>query len=516
MSPKLFEENVMLIKPMTERYSEQVLGVISCLDRVVLTGTLQCFGYAHEMTNYLYRNNIRIFDFPKFADSLRIIIRENAEKIASENGLDIEYIRKNNFRKESRIKEILKERGDHPGLVHIFSAMESCPAYKPWHDKITHKTFLKHSTGKCIHYYFYFIDEDLGLCYVRVPSWAPFRLQIYFNGHNLLASKLDQHSIKYQMLENAFTNIDDFQTAQKLSDEISVEKLHSILNRFSELYCPVGKEYGLAFHWSIMQAEYATDIIFRKQEYLQAIYDNLTHCAIHTVKPDNIATFLGRKLHPNYQDEMGNRYNIRIEGTRIKHSMGKVSIKMYDKFGQILRIETTVNDVSFFKHYREVRHRDGTTEMKNAQMRKSIYSLNPLIKKLAACNSRYIDFISTIEDNQVGTKKLEKISKPVTKNNRNYKGFNFFDEIDLKLFEIIVRGEFNISGFQNKEIRKYLKKTSSQVCRMLKRLRVHGLIKKVPHSYKYYLTKLGRQIIATGLKLKELVIIPDLTLAFEE
>ena len=84
---------------------------------------------------------------------------------------------------------------------------------------------------------------------------------------------------------------------------------------------------------------------------------------IHTVKPDNIATFLGRKLNGNYQDEMGNRFNTRIEGTRIKHTMGPVSIKMYDKFRLILRIETTVVNVSFFKHYREVEHKDGTRSM---------------------------------------------------------------------------------------------------------------------------------------------------------
>ena len=82
--------------------------------------------------------------------------------------------------------------------------------------------------------------------------------------------------------------------------------------------------------------------------------------AIHTVKPDNIATFLGQKLHGNYEGEVGNNYNIRIEGSKIKHSMGEVSIKMYDKYGKILRIETTTNNLSFFKHYRTVEHRDGT------------------------------------------------------------------------------------------------------------------------------------------------------------
>ncbi len=65
------------------------------------------------------------------------------------------------------------------------------------------------------------------------------------------------------------------------------------------------------------------------------------------MKPDNVATFWGKKLHGHYQDEMGHRDNIRIQGTRIKHTTGPVSIKLCDKFGLILRIETTVNDVSF-------------------------------------------------------------------------------------------------------------------------------------------------------------------------
>ena len=67
---------------------------------------------------------------------------------------------------------------------------------------------------------------------------------------------------------------------------------------------------------------------------------------------------------------MGNRFNIRIEGTRIKHTMGPVSLKLYDKFGLILRIETTVNDLTFFKHYREVEHRDGTRKPNGRPCRK--------------------------------------------------------------------------------------------------------------------------------------------------
>jgi hypothetical protein len=229
------------------------------------------------------------------------------------------------------------------------------------------------------------------------------------------------------------------------------------------------------------------------------------------VKPENVATFLGKKLHGNYQNEMGNNFNTRIEGTRIKHTMGQVAIKMYDKLGLVLRIETTANNVSFFKHYRQVEHRDGTRSLKLAAMKKSIYSLSPLTKLLCAANGRYLEFISDIDDPSLGIKILNKISKTIIENNRPYKGFNMFDDDDQKLFETIVSGEFNISGFQNKNLRQKLSnKSGAQVSRILKRLRTHGLIKKIGHTYKYYLTKLGRKVILSGLKLKELFLIPEL------
>lgn len=178
---------------LTEKYADNLHGVLNCYDRVLVTGHVQQWCYARAMTSYLYQHEIRIFDYTKFAQPLRESVRANAEAIAKENGVEIEFVRRSkHFRKEKRIKMILKERGDHPGLVHIFSAMESCPAYRPWHDKPTGKTYVKSTSGKCLHYYFYFINEELGLCFLRVPTWAPFRLQFYFNGHNWLASQLKQ------------------------------------------------------------------------------------------------------------------------------------------------------------------------------------------------------------------------------------------------------------------------------------------------------------------------------------
>jgi hypothetical protein len=178
------------------------------------------------------------------------------------------------------------------------------------------------------------------------------------------------------------------------------------------------RQFGLSYHWSLDQVEFATDVVFARQADLQAIYDRLTGAAIHTVKPDHIATFLGRKLNGNYQDELGSRFHTRIEGTRIKHTMGPVSIKMYDKFRLILCIETTVDNVSFFKHYRQVEHQDGTRSMAWAEMKKTIYGLAPLRELLLAANRRYLEFISAIEDHKAGTDQLNKISQPVAESER--------------------------------------------------------------------------------------------------
>lgn len=500
-------------KMITEQYKEQIRGTISCYDRLILRGTIPVWCFADIMTSFLHSKQIQIFDYPdKFANPLREEIRSNAERLAAENGLQIEFIRRiKDFRKEDRIQAILKQRGSHSGLVHIFSAMETCTSYKPWHDRQTGKNSLINDSGKCLHYYFYFVDPEFGLCYLRVPTWCPFQLQFYFNGHNWLAAKLAKRAIPYVLKDNVFVETADFSIAQELSDKIRVEDLHQVLDIIAQRYCPFLDTYGLAYHWSIMQAEYATDIAFKRQSDLKLLYEPLIRTAIHSVKPENIATFLGEKLHWNYQGEIGNNFNTRIQGTRIKHQMGAVSIKMYDKFGLVLRIETTVNDVSQFKTYREVDQRDGTRVKKMAVMKKNIYSLFPLIRLLKAANHRYLEFISTFPDPTDGIKKLNTVSQTITSGERNYKGFNFFAEEDQKLLTVIARGEFNISGFRNQSLQPFLSpKNPHQISRILKRLRLHGLIKKVGSTYKYYLTSLGKSVITLGLRLKELFIIPSL------
>jgi hypothetical protein len=123
-----------------------------------------------------------------------------------------------------------------------------------------------------------------------------------------------------------------------------------------------------------------------------------------------------------------------------------------------------------------------------------------------------LEFLSAIEDPRPGRDKLDKLSRTVQQEGRSYPGFNLFDPDDDKLLQSIARGEFNSSARQNKSLRRYLpRKNSGQVSRLLKRLRVHGLVKKVGRTYKYYLTQFGKQVITAGLKLREFVLMPQLS-----
>lgn len=496
---------------LVERYANRIVGVVSCFDRVVITGTLPAICHVRAMEGHLRSRSVRLFDYPRWAEPLRDQLRANAEQVAQAAGLEVEFIRRKDFRKEERVKEIVARRGDHAGLVHIFSAMEPCPSYKPWHDKKTGTTSLRPTEAKCLHYYFYFIDPELGLCYLRVPTWAPFRLQFYFNGHNLLASRLRQAGIDCALSDNAFVHIADFERAQQLA-EVRVDRLHRLLDRLARQYCPVVAQFG-GYHWSLMQVEYATDILWQRPADLAPLYDTLVRTAVHAVRAEDVATFLGRKLSPQYAGEAGTDFHTRVEGTRIKHAMGKVSIKMYDKLGWILRVETTANDVTFFKHHRRVEHRDGTRENKTAPVKKSIYSLPALAELMSAANRRYLEYLAAMDDPTTGMRDLDRLGKSVQDQGRTWRGFNLFAGGDLKLFEAIARGGFQLSGLQNRHLQQLLGLTAGQISRILKRLRTHGLLKKIAGAYKYYLTKLGRNVVLLALKLRRFTVIPELAQA---
>lgn len=262
------------------------------------------------------------------------------------------------------------------------------------------------------------------------------------------------------------------------------------------------------WHWSIRQAEYSTDLMFRSREILVPLYDTLSRQAVLTADAPRVAGFLGKKITPTLAVEIGSRLSTRIEGRCIKHYMGAAGVKVYDKFSRVLRAETTVNDVSFFKHHRRVEHKGEAATRELAPLKKSIYSLIDLREILLGCNQRYLEFLSSLEDTSAGQRDLQRLSRPRVGSNPSVKGLNFFSACDHALLKTLQRGEFNIHGWRRADLLKHVQLTPSAMSRQLKRLRTLGLIKCVTHTYRYYLTRLGRAAIAAACSITRFNIIP--------
>ncbi len=462
------------------------------------------------MTRFLYARDVRIFDYPQFAATLRERVRERAALLAAQAGIVIEHIAKSHIRKEAVVAKVLETRGDRPGLVHVISAMEACDAYQPWHDKQTHKTYVRPDTGKCLHYYFYFLDDELGLIYLRAPTWAPFRLQFYCNGHSWLARRLAAEGIGFTAADNAFVRIDDWARAQELADGFS-HRLHRVLDHYAALCCPVLDVFAQAYHWSLTQVEYASDLVFRSAATLEPLYEQLIRESVLSVKAEQTASFLGHKITPQLTQELGTQFSTRIEGTCIKHRFASSSIKMYDQFGCILRIETTTNDVSFFKHHRKVEHRERPATRALAPVKKTIYSLIDLREILLGCNRRYLAHLSALDDFSAGVRALERLTKPRSVDGKSVKGINFFDPTDNALLHALQNPRVNIAGIRRADLGPLLGALSAaRISRQLRRLRDIGAIKRVAGTYRYYLTRIGRAATAALCRVTQSLIIPAL------
>jgi hypothetical protein len=501
-------ETIMTANGLVERYASNLHGVLSCFDRVIIVGTLPGACYAQGMTNFLYQQSIRIFDYPKFAEPLRDRIRDRAHEVCAEAGIEIEHVSKSHLRKEELVARVLAVRGDAPGLVHVISAMEACPSYVPWYDPHTGKTYLKPRQGKCLHYYFYVIDDELGLCYLRVPTWAPFGLQFYCNGHSALARTLRREGLDCVPQDNAFLRIADVQRAQQRADAFSPDRLHRRLDHYASQFCPVLDVFGQVYHWSLRQVDYSTDLMFRSEQILTPLYDAISRQAVLAANAERVSGFLGKKVTPQLAQEIGSRLSTRLEDRCLKHYMGCVGIKVYDKFSRVLRVETTVNEVSFFKHHRKVEHKDGPATREWAPLKKTIYSLIDLREIMLACNQRYLAFLSSLDDPSAGERDLQRLSQPRIGADPSIKGLNFFDATEQTLLRTLQLGKFTIHGWRRADLLAHVNLSASAMSRQLKRLHGLGIIKKVAHTYRYYLTRIGRAAICAACSLTRFTIIP--------
>lgn len=494
------------------RYSSALVGSLRCFDRVIMHGTLIDVAHPGALLVSMAAAGFKPRDLARFAQPITVKVRDHIIGLAHQEGVEIEVVTRKNFRQEDRVAEILKVRGTHPGLVHIFAVKESATVFDTRHARADGYAQVIARRGACMHYYLYWMDPMLGLIHVRVPTWLPLRLQVYFNGHSWLANQLQAAGIDYQLFDNALGQCGDWKRAQELADGLAPRDLHEKLKELTEACCPASKQFRNGYHWCLTQVEYAQDLVFKTQPAVDQLFEELARQAMLAIKVEDVARFLGKRLPLGHDTQVNSHLGRRHAGLRLKHSFGPASVKVYNKPGGILRLEMTTYDVSFFRHYRQVVHQDGTQEQCLAAMKKSIYSLRDLAQLMQAGVKRYSQWLASLREHTAGQKDTTRLGQPAhDKQGRSYRGFNPFLEEDEQVLQILLRGEHALAGLTARRLRTVLGGWKrGRIHRLLKRFRLHGLLRRVGHTYTYHLTALARRVVSAVLDVKNNLMVPQL------
>jgi hypothetical protein len=489
------------------KHRDQITGVLSCPDRVIFKGYL---GLNDPMSveAFLGRHGVLLKDFKKFAKAQSNVIQQHAITVAKQAGRPYEYLRSYKD-KDAYVKKILARDSVTEGLVCVLSTLEASPSYKLKYG--TERPRLGHDRPRCLCIYFYLIDKTLGLMHVRLQTWLPYTVQVYVNGHEWLARKFDAHSIGYTRRDNAFTSVEDPKRAQRFADKWAAVNWPHQLTRRVRGFNPLFRTLlaGMAYYWVTDQFEYATDIMFKDCSVLRRLYLKLLQHAVLMFSAEDVLSFLGKKLHGLFEGEVLTDYKKRQPGARIKHRVKANWIKMYDKFGSVLRIETVINDPYAFK-VRRMGKRKGELVMAWLPLPKGVAYLYRYVEIAHATNARYLEALAVVEDPGATQDEMAALARPVCpRTGKSHRGFNPFAPDDILLFTVLMRGEFHLMGFRNKDVRLRLFpaarthhddcRNSARVSRQLQILHAHHFIAKIPRSRRWKVTQLGQRMMATAI-----------------
>ena len=284
--------------------------------------------------------------------------------------------------------------------------------------------------------------------------------------------------------------------------------------------CPALSELSmrgspLRHYWSADETEWATDVMFRSPEALAELYPSLIRHAMTTFGSSDVMRFLGRQglprvagVHPTFQGEVVSDLKRRPEGVRIKHRVNANSIKMYDKQGSVLRIETTINDVRDMRVHR-ASEADPSGPKKTRRLRKGVVDLPRRAAISQSSNRRYLDSLAGVETPTPLGKAIDRLARPVVHHGHRSRGLHPLVGDDSRVAEQLLRGEFAINGFRNRDICNLLypptddqaevRRQSGRVGRLLRMFRDHGLIYRVKGTHRYQVSAEGRRTLPAFL-----------------
>lgn len=505
------------MKRFIQQHAAQIIGVLSGWDRLRFRGTLRMLANVTGLCRFLSGTGRGLAkEFRVHAPEMSRQVREQSQRVMEEAGRPVIHLNNPSASKEDLAREVARRDGVKEGPVCLLTAVEGCWSYDVRSNRENGHLERVHAYRKCLHLYHYQIHPRLGFMHTRLQTWLPFNLWVNANGREWLGRQLDAAGIGYLRHENCFTRVDDVAAAQALLDEQVGVDWAGLLGPLGEAVNPARKaivgDYDIDYYWSVDQSEWATDVMFRSPAALAQIYPGLVRQGIETFSSPEVMRFLGRRVDkgitPRFSGEVTSDLRGRFEGVRVKHRVNDNSVKMYDKAGSVLRVETTLNDVRDLKAPRVVEAKEAkeaekakeaegpveakepvaqgakeaeapqnaselTAQAKGAEgaegakgakprrqvwmpMRKGVADAPRRAEVSQASNGRYLDALAAAGTPEPLKALTEGLSRPVKWKKQQARGLNLLGADDAALLATIGRGEFVINGLRNRDLRRLL------------------------------------------------------------
>ena len=416
------------MKSFLSRFGSLVLFVLSGFDRLRLVGESRLLNHGLGVQSYLWQQRVLFKDFPRHAQELTENLRAATAALANEQDVPLCYLNSPDIDKEAKALELARLQPQRLGRIAVLSCVESCSTY---HLRKNKNGLIepRQEAGHCLHYYHYFQHQRRGLCYVRMQSWRmqswfPFSIRIGLNGRRWLFQQLRQRGLDFDHQDNLLLREADPARAQALLDEQTRSDWPTLLQELVQPIHPLWSYLHDAartpYYWMTEQSEWATDFVFRSPADLALWYPRWLRHGIDTLSCKDVLRFLGKKVpvhgYGGCDQEATIDLRTRQEGTRLKFWYGANSLKIYDKQGQALRSETTINDPKGFKVFRtkEGEAEDATKSWQ--PLRKGVADLPRRAEISHAANQRLSDSLAQVADTTPLGKLLEPLCQPTTDN----------------------------------------------------------------------------------------------------
>jgi len=510
--------------PFVRKHPGKIVGVLSCFDRLIFRGYLPIC-HVRGLLGWLHHLRVRYRDFKDFAPRLAERLLTHAKDMARAAGRPYQYL-PSRQPKEELARQLAAQDGIRAGLVCVFSCLETCRTFRahygPGHSQ------LRPDLRRCTVLYYFFMDAQFGLVHVKLQTWLPLTCQVYVNGHSWLERQLAKHGIGYQAVDNALVHIDDPAAAQRLADRLLRQRWPKRLGRWARqvnplfadlLRWPNGKSWQ--YFWVTDQAEYATDVLFRDRQALAGLYPALLEHATLALGAEDVLRFLGRKPSPLFRGEVQTHrqrlpiagpHGQRLEAVRIKHVMKSNRLKMYDKAGRVLRIETVINDPTEFRVRRWQRKKHGR-RLAWQPLRKGVAWLWRYAEVSWAANRRYLEALAPVDDPSAARQLLDRVCRPARLGNRRRRALQPLSPQDQALFLAVLRGEHHLHGLKHRDLARHLygntprdpgerRRQSARVTRLIQLLRAHRILVKVPRSRRYRVSSAGQRLLTSAIYIR--------------